>query len=319
MRHTPIRLYHGAVRIGLYVSTLAGTPPEDALARFSATEAHGFHTAWTGQLLDGDALTMIALAARDTEHIELGTWVLPIQPRHPATLALQARTVQEATRGRLVLGLGVSHAEVVEKRLGLSHAAPVNHMREYLDVLQPLLRGERVEHRGERYAVKLQVPAPASGPPALFVAALGPAMLRLAGARADGAALWLAGEHFIQAHALPALRTGADTAKRELPRVVCGLPVAVTRDDSRSRGSAETFLAPSSKLPAYRRVLEKSKLTCAADAALIGDEDLVARKLARLAALGVTDFTAVLFPIEGDPEAPRRTRDFLARVETSEA
>ncbi|MEE2677252.1 MAG: TIGR03564 family F420-dependent LLM class oxidoreductase [Myxococcota bacterium] len=305
------------MRIGLYVSTPAEMPLDDALDQLAATEAHGFATAWVGQLLDRDALTVIALGARRTERIELGTWVLPIQPRHPATLALQARTVQEAAGGRLVLGIGVSHAEVVEKRFGLSRAAPAEHMREYLDVLQPLLRGDGVEHRGKRYAVKLALPAGKTPPPALFLAALGPAMLRLAGARADGVALWLGGPRFLENHALPALQHGAQAAKRALPRVACGLPVAVTRDNSRSRASAEAFLAQSSKLPAYRAVLEKSAYTCAADAALIGDEDGVARELGRLAALGVTDFTAVLFPVEGDPEAARRTRGFLSHAGTS--
>jgi len=300
------------VRIGLYCSTLAGTALGDTLALFAAAEAHGLHTAWTGQLFDNDALTVLALAAQRTEHIELGTWVLPVQPRHPVTLALQARTVQDASQGRLLLGIGASHAEIVEKRLGLSHSAPARHMREYLDVLRPLLHGEAVNHRGEHYAVALQLPEPAPPPPALFLAALGPAMLRLAGERADGVALWLAGPRFVEQHALPAVRAGARTADRALPRLACGLPVAVTRDGARSRASAEAFLAQSAKLPAYRRVLEKSGLASAADAAVIGDESQVAETLGQLAALGVTDFTAVLFTVDGDPEAPRRTRNFLS-------
>ncbi|HJO24408.1 MAG: TIGR03564 family F420-dependent LLM class oxidoreductase [Myxococcota bacterium] len=302
------------MRIGLYVSTLAATALDDTLAQFAAAEARGLHTAWTGQLFDADALTVLALAAQRTERIELGTWVLPAQPRHPVMLALQARTVQDASRGRLLLGIGASHAEVVEKRLGLSHVAPVQHLHEYLDVLRPLLHGERVEHRGEHYAVALQLPEPAPQPPAVFLAALGPAMLRLAGERADGVALWLAGSRFVEQHALPALHAGARAADRTLPRLAAGLPVAITRDDPKSRASAETFLARSAKLPAYRRVLEKSGLASAADAALIGDETRVAGTLERLAALGVTDFTAVLFPVEGDPEAPRRTLDFLSGI-----
>lgn len=302
------------MRIGLYVSKLAAPAIEDVLKQFTAAEAHGFHTAWTGQLFDGDALTLLALAAQRTERVELGTWVLPVQPRHPVTLALQARTVQDVSSGRLLLGIGASHAEVVEKRLGLSHAAPARHMREYLDVLQPLLRGEPVDHLGEHYAVTLQLPEAGSPPASVFLAALGPAMLRLAGERADGVALWLAGPRFVEQHALPALREGARAAGRRLPRLACGLPVALTRDDANSRASAQSFLARSAKLPAYRRVLEKGGLSAAADAAVIGDESQVAEALGRLAALGVTDFTAVLFPVDGDPDAPRRTREFLAEA-----
>jgi F420-dependent oxidoreductase-like protein len=302
------------MRIGMYVSTQGAPAPADWLARCERAEAAGFHTAWAGQMFGHDALTLLALAALRTRRIELGTWVLPIQPRHPAALAQQALTVQAAARARLVLGIGVSHAEVVEKRLGLAWRAPVRHMTEYLDVLLPLLRGEPVEHAGERYRISLRLDAAGVPAPAVFLAALGPRMLELAGARADGVALWLCGERTLEGFALPRILAGARAASRPAPRIACGLPVAVTSDRARARASAEAFLARSAKLPAYRRVVEREAAASPGELAITGDEAAVAARLARLAALGVTDFTAVPFPVEGDPDAVGRTWRCLSEL-----
>ena len=301
------------MRIGVYVTDRGAPGPAAWVARCERAEAAGFHTAWAGQMFGHDALTLLALAALRTHRIELGTWVLPIQPRHPVALAQQASTVQSAAAGRLVLGLGVSHAEVVEKRLGLAWRAPIQHMAEYLDVLLPLLRGEPLDHGGEQYRVSLQLDT-AGAPPPVFLAALGPRMLELAGARADGVALWLCGERALEGFALPRILAGARAAARPAPRIACGLPVAVTADAARARTSAEAFLARSAKLPAYRRVVAREGAASPGELAITGDEAAVAARVARLAALGVTDFTAVPFPVEGDPDAVDRTWQCLSEL-----
>jgi F420-dependent oxidoreductase-like protein len=299
--------------MGFFVSADGATPIDALLRRFERAEALGFHTAWVGQLFDHDALTLLALAARATRRIELGTWVVPIQPRHPAVLAQQALTVQAASGGRLALGIGVSHAAVVEARLGLSYARPALRMREYLAVLKPLLAGESVEFRGETVSAALALGVRAAPPP-VFLAALGPQMLSLAGAAADGVAIWLGGPRYLARYALPRLREAAGAAGRALPRVACGLPVAVTRDAAAGRAGAEAFLARSSRLPAYRRVLEREGAASPGALALVGDEAAVGEALENLAALGVSDFNAVPFAIEGDPDAVPRTQEFLARA-----
>ncbi len=299
------------MRIGLYISAGAGTPIDAIVARFERAEADGFATAWAGQTFDHDALTLLALAARATRRIELGSWVVPAPLRHPAVLAQQALTVQAASGDRLVLGVGVSHEEVLA-RFGVSAERPARHMREYLELLAPLLAGKRVEHAGERYRVSLQLGSLGADPPPVLLAALGPAMLRLAGAAADGAAIWLGSHRYLEAFAIPRLREAARAAGRPAPRIACGLPVAVTRDLAAARAGAEALLARSAKLPAYRRVLERGGLAGPSDASIVGDEDAVARELAGLAGIGVTDFTAVAFAVPGDPEAVARTQSLLA-------
>jgi F420-dependent oxidoreductase-like protein len=301
------------VRIGLYVSAGRGSGIDAILARFQRAEADGFATVWTGQIFDHDALTLLALAARATRRIELGSWVVPAPLRHPAVLAQQALTAQAASGGRLLLGVGVSHPEVLA-RFGQTLAHPVEHMREYLELLAPLLAGKRAQHEGGRYRVSLQLGTLGAMPPPVLLAALGPAMLRLAGAAADGAAIWLGSPRYLEDFAIPRLREAARAAGRPAPRIACGFPVCVTRDLAAGREGAEALLARSAKLPAYRRVMERGGLAQPSDAAILGDEDGVARALASLAAIGVTDFNAVLFSLPGDEGAPARTQAMLAAL-----
>jgi F420-dependent oxidoreductase-like protein len=301
------------VRIGLYISVAARDPIDAIVARFERAEREGFRTAWAGQLFAHDALTLLALAARATRRIELGSWVVPAPLRHPAVLAQQALTLQAASAGRLALGVGVSHAEVL-RRFGLDFERPLRHMQEYLEVLRPLLAGRALEHAGPRYRVSLAEPGLAAPPPVLLLAALGPGMLRLAGGAADGAAIWLGAPRYLERFAIPRLRAAASEAGRPAPRIACGFPIAVARDRAAALAGANALLARSARLPAYQRVLARAALERPEQTAIIGDEEAVARAVAALAALGVSDLVALPFAVEGDPDAPERTRALLAEL-----
>jgi 5,10-methylenetetrahydromethanopterin reductase len=301
------------LRIGIYTSAGPGASLSELLARFEQIDAAGFDTAWLGQLFDYDALTVLALAARTTRRVELGSWVIPTHPRHPAALAQQALTVQAAAHGRLVLGVGVSHEVVISDRFGLEFAHPVQHAAEYLDILRPLLCGETVDSDGSLFRAALKLDVETATPPVLL-AALGPRMLELAGRSADGAAIWLGGERYLEEFAIPRVFDAAHQADRPEPRLVCGLPIAVTADIDAGRRSAHEFTQRSSRLPSYRRVLERQGIASAAEISLVGDEVEILDALDRLAVLGVSDFNAILFPVEGDPGASDRTFEFLARL-----
>jgi 5,10-methylenetetrahydromethanopterin reductase len=303
------------VRIGIYTSAGPGASLSALLARFEKIDAAGFHTAWLGQLFDFDALTVLALAARSTHRVELGSWVIPTHPRHPAALAQLALTTQAAAAGRLVLGIGVGHEAVVSGRFGLDFTHPVRHASEYLEILRPLLHGEVANVDGSEFraALELDVPTRTQAPP-LLLAALGPKMLELAGRSADGAAIWLGGARYLEEFALPRLFEAAHEADRPEPRIACGLPVAITSDLESGRRSAHAFTQQSSRLPSYQRLLERQGVTSAADVALVGDEVDILDALDHLAVLGVTDFNAILFPVDGDPNATDRTFEFLARL-----
>ena len=98
---------------------------------------------------------VLAVVGREVPRITLATGVVPTYGRHPLTMAQQALTVQAASGGRFMLGIGLSHQMVIEGMFGLSFEKPVRHMREYLSVLMPLLHdrtcafaGETITHAG---------------------------------------------------------------------------------------------------------------------------------------------------------------------------
>src|SRR5438552_3785210 len=154
--------------------------------------AAGVGRAWVPQVFGVEALTAIAVAGREVPGIELGTSVIPTYPRHPMVLAQQALTTQAAIGGRLVLGIGLSHQVVIEGMFGYSFDKPARHMREYLSVLLPLLRGEQVAFEGDTIKAQGQMTVAEASPCPVLLAALAPRMLQLAGGVADGTITWMA-------------------------------------------------------------------------------------------------------------------------------
>src|SRR5262249_6226697 len=166
----------------------------------------------------------------------MGTAVTPSYPRHPTVLAAQAMTASSLTGGRFVLGLGLSHKVVIEGMLGQSYDRPARHMREYLSILMPGLRGETVNFEGETLTARnFTLRLPGVTPPKVVIAALGPLMLRLAGSRADGTITWMVGPKTLEQHTLPGVRVAAREAGRDEPMVVGGFPVAITSDVEAAR------------------------------------------------------------------------------------
>src|SRR5512136_2756668 len=146
------------MRIGIGIGDIAGAPAgiDGLVAQAKRAEADGFASGWFANIFGMDAILAAALCGRETKTIELGTAVVPTYPRHPVAIAQQALTTQAASRGRFVLGIGLSHRIVIENMLGFSYDKPARHMREYLKVLAPLLRGEGVQFQGEQYRVAAQ-------------------------------------------------------------------------------------------------------------------------------------------------------------------
>jgi F420-dependent oxidoreductase-like protein len=305
------------VEIGVYISSQSPQPLAGLLERARRLEELGIARLWISQLYDYDALALAALVGQHTARIGLGTWVVPTFPRHPTALAQQALTAQAASANRLLLGIGLSHQVVIEKRLGLDFSRPLRHMREYLEVLLPLLRGEAVAYRGEVYRVRLSIQVPGAQAPPVLVGALGPQMLRLCARLADGVAIWLGGAAYLEHFALAELRAGSAAAGRPLPRIAVGLPIAVCSDRAAGRAAAHQMLAQSSALPSYQGALARGGARSPEDVAILGDEKSVRAQLDQLAALGVSDFNAVCVPIPDEPHALDRTLALLSDLSTS--
>jgi 5,10-methylenetetrahydromethanopterin reductase len=298
------------MRIGVSLTDPAGPDPLTALRdQISQAAGDGFSSAWISNIFGLDALTALAVAGHDVPGIELGTAVVPSYPRHPAALAQQAITASVALGGRLTLGIGLSHRIVIEDMYGFSFERPARHMREYLAVLAPLLRGEPADAQGDTLSAKIGLSVPGhDGAVPLLLAALAPAMLKLAAEQADGTILWMTGPATVRDFVVPSLTKAAQAAGRPDPRVVCLLPVCVTDNPDLARTRADRIFAIYGQLPSYRAMLDREGAAGPADVAITGDEATVRTQIEGLAGAGVTDFVAADFS-RGD-DAPR-TRALL--------
>lgn len=297
------------MRIGLVSNQVGSGSIDDVIAEARQAADDGFHTFWSSQIFGFDALTLLALVGREVPGIELGTAVVPTYPRHPMMLAQQALTVQAATGGRLVLGIGLSHQIVVESMWGISFEKPVRHMREYLNVLMPMLDGKPVAFSGETYNVNAAATVVGGTRPKVLVAALGSQMLRVCGALTDGTSTWCVGPETLRSFTVPTLREAAEAAGRPAPSVEASFPVCVTDDPDGARARAAKLFAIYAQLPSYRAMMDKEGVEDASGLAIVGSEAEVADRIKDLASAGVTDFAAAAFP--SNPDEAARTRAVL--------
>ena len=294
------------MRIGLGVDGTAPLP--DVLGQIEEAATAGFATAWLGEVGGWDPLTVFAALGTRAPGIGLGTAVMATFARHPLAMAAQALVAQAATGNRVTLGLGPSHQVVVEGRLGLVWDRPLLRVREYLDVLQPVLGGAEVDVRGVTMAAAGGVTAPGAVPPPVLVAAHGPRMLALAGERTDGVITIWARAPYVADFVVPTVTAAAGGCSRH---VVVGVIASVTADPDVARREVAERLAVAATLPTYRGSLDRQGLGGIEDTVVAGDESVVADAVRRFAEAGATEF--VLFPY--GPAADRsRTVAVLAQL-----
>jgi len=299
-----------------------GTKVERMLADARWAEASGMATVWIPQIPDDfDALTAAALVGAQSNRIEIGTAVVPVQPRHPIALAQQVLSVQAVCEGRLALGLGVSHHWVIEEMLGLPYERPAATMGAHLDVLDQALRGPGpVDVENELFRVHNPLDITDVAPTPVLIAALGPVMLRLAGERTDGTILWMADERAIGSHIAPTINAAAEAAGRAVPRIVAGIPVCLCGDDEIEAAVARTnrVLSEAEVSPNYQRLLEHGDAREVGDILAAGSESTIEKRLRSFADAGVTDVSIRVMPIgNGRDEliaSSQRTRAYLASL-----
>ena len=316
------------MRIGLMIGPERGryrTKVERLQADARWAEEVGLATVWIPQIPDEfDALTAATMVGAVTTAIEVGTAVVPVQPRHPIALAQQVLSVQAVCEGRLALGLGVSHHWVIDQMLGLPYEHPVPTMRAYLDVLDHALAGPGlVDVENEYFRVHNPLDITDVTPTPVLLAALGPRMLALCGARTDGTILWLADERAIGSHVVPNLTRAAEAAGRPAPRVVAGIPVCLCRDDEIDAAVARTnrILAEAEVSPNYQKLLDHGDAQNVGDILAAGSESTIVKRLRGFADAGVTDISVRVVPIgDGREEliaSSQRTRQLLASLASS--
>jgi F420-dependent oxidoreductase-like protein len=284
-----------------------GSSPVDRYVEYlRRVRDEGFTRLWTAQLPhEPDLLTAAAVALREVDGIEVGTGVLPIQVQHPMQLAQRALTVNLISGGRLLLGLGLSHKVVSENSWGVPFDRPVRRMSEFLDGLLPLLDGDKADATGEFTSTRGELRIPGAPTPPVYLAALGPQMLKLAGRRTAGTVTWMTGPRTVAEHVRPVLREVAGDRKVE---VVTALPICVTDDAAAAHAQAASEYAIYGRLPSYRAMLDREGWAGPEDAALIGSESEVAERIAELREAGVDEFVGSTF---GTSEQRARSRALL--------
>jgi F420-dependent oxidoreductase-like protein len=175
----------------------AGTTADEQLELVREAERLGYDSAWVAEAYGSDAATVLAWLAAQTSRIHLGSAVFQIPARSPAMTAMTAATLDQLSGGRFRLGLGLSGPQVAEGWHGQRYDRPLARTRDYLSVVRLALERQRVAYQGETLqlplpdgpgkALKLTI-APAQQRLPIYLAAMGPQNLALAGELADG---WL--------------------------------------------------------------------------------------------------------------------------------
>jgi F420-dependent oxidoreductase-like protein len=195
------------MRLGLNLGyQTAWTTPADHLALAQEADRLGFSVVWAAEAYGSDSPSMMAWIAGQTERIDVGTAVMQIPARTPTMTAMTAATIDSLSGGRFRLGLGVSGPQVSEGWHGVRFAKPLARTREYVAIVRAALARQTVRYDGEFYtlplpdgpgkALKLGFHTVREDIP-IYLAAVGPRNLELAGEIADG---WLA-VFFSPAHA----------------------------------------------------------------------------------------------------------------------
>ncbi|KDN16867.1 TIGR03564 family F420-dependent LLM class oxidoreductase [Amycolatopsis rifamycinica] len=288
------------MRTGILIDELGvGFDAMTAQAREAAKLGYG--ALWVAQRGGWDALTALPALGAAAPGLELGTCVVPTYSRHPITMAAQALTAQAAAGVPVHLGLGLSHRFIVEGEFGYSYDRPIRHLREYLQALHPLLRGEKADVHGESLTAAGAVNAPGAQRPAVLIGSVSPQSTRLAGELADGVITTFAGPRAIAEVVVPALGAGS--------RVVSGQLICVTSDVDEARRRLEERYGTAANVPAYRTILDRGGYERVSDSALVGDEETVRRQVKSLEDAGATELLVMPF---GSAAEQARTRELLA-------
>jgi F420-dependent oxidoreductase-like protein len=228
------------MRLGLNLGYWGAGNDADNLALAREADRLGYAVTWAAEAYGSDAATVLAWVAAQTERIDVGSAVFQIPARTPAMTAMTAATLDTLSGGRFRLGLGVSGPQVSEGWHGARFDKPLARTREYVDIVRMALARQRVEYHGAHYelplpngpgkALKLTVhPTRARIP--VYLAAVGPRNVRLAGEIADGwLALFFSAEH--AKHTLGELDAGLAAAGRDRAGfdVVATTPLVVGDD-----------------------------------------------------------------------------------------
>jgi len=259
--------------------------------------AAGVRQLWIAQQFDHDAISLAGYVGAAVPGLRVGTFVVPINPRHPLIVASQAQTAQAATGGNFSLGLGLGAHAPEQAAFGTVWPNTIGRLREHLQVLRSILDTGAVDFHGEEFTAAPQWPVTLAGgaPLPIYVAAMGPKALRVTGELADGTLPYLAGPRTLEEFIVPTITSAAAEAGRPTPKVIAAVPVLVTDDVEEGRARAAEALAFYATIPSYARVIEREGVDSILELAAVGSAAEVTTQLRRYRDAGATDI--VLSPL----------------------
>ncbi len=265
-------------RYGVRLENDPTLTPQDQQELGQLAERLGYETVWVPEGVGRDSLTALATIAMKTERVRLGTGILPVYARTATNTAMGASGMAAVSGGRLILGLGVGHRPTVEGRDGVPFTRPISRLRETIRIVRGLLSGEAVSVKGRHFNVSdasLGGAAPSQRVP-IYVAALGPQMLELAGEMADGVLMNWTAESFIP-QAVEHIQRGARIAGRDISEIdIAGyVRVAAGGDEDAVRDSLRGQVARYASNTFYRNFFAETgfgpEMSEAAEALAAGD------------------------------------------------
>jgi F420-dependent oxidoreductase-like protein len=288
-----------------------------------AAEAAGVRQVWSTQSpLQADTLTAFAAAAVQTHALRLGTAVIPTYPRHPLTMAAQALACNDLASGRLRLGIGSSHRPVIEGVYGLPMHQPLDHMREYLQIVRAALWEGQVDHQGKYFQVRATLPRTARVP--ILTSVLRKHAFEVAGEIADGALSWLCPVPYLLQTGLPALRASALARGRPAPPLIAHVLVAQSDDRSAVVQATRAQIQSYGRLPFYASMFADAGYSLDPDATMsdalveslviFGRASAIAERLYELLASGLDELLVMSVPLQQAAQEMQQLMQLLGQL-----
>ena len=307
-------------RVGLVIEA---RDVDTAISKIRDAEQAGIQQVWMTQSVGMlDTLTLFAVAAAQTKRIRFGTSIVPVYPRHPLVMALQAMTIDSIAPGRLRLGVGTSHRHLMENMYGLKMSSPLAYLHEYVEVMRQAIWKGKVDHQGKFFNVNTTFPRTAEIP--LLVSALGEKAFSMAGEIADGAISWVCPVPYLLNKALPALRDGAKASNRPAPPLVAHIPVALSTDEESVYKAAMKRISYYKKAQFYAHMFSEAGFPIGADGSgteelvkslvVAGDPAMVQQRVRELIESGLDELLLMMVPVADETREREQLLQIIATL-----
>lgn len=308
-------------RVGMSVAAADPATFVDNLVR---VEDAGVDHIWigSGPPWSPDLLTTLANAAARTTHLKLGTAIVQVYSRHPVLMAQQMLSLSQMAPGRLRLGIGTGSPVIAKNIYGIDMPAPLAYLREYVQVLRPLLEQGQVQYQGRYFTVDISLHIPSQVP--LLMATLGPKAFQLAGEIADGALPVLCPIPYLLNTAIPALHTGAAISGHSRPPVIAHLPVVFTTDRATALQVGRQTISFNASLPNYRNMFlaagfSQQEIATVSDSMIeklliFGDESKIRDRIQEILSTEIDELTIVQLPVSDPTQEQARLAQLIGQL-----